>query len=240
MRKRTTAAITTTTTTRTSTAATTITTMTKTATAAHHDHDHDEDGHCCHHDHDHDHEDGCCGHDHHHHPPPRPRRRRGVHQLGVETPKVFTEAAVRAALEALDSGSFGMILRAKGIVPAEDGTWLHFDFVPGEIDPAPRSRRTRDLVSGRAGRGPSLRRITPTGFAKTVPGCGRAMRAPTGCAFGGVYPTRRAVWADIQSAPTIRSGFPRRGGLYGRPEPSPDSCRGSMAAAHAARGALHA
>ena len=38
----------------------------------------------------------------------------------------------------------------------------------------------------------------------------------------------------------IRSGFPRRGGLYGRPEPSPDSCRGSMAAAHAARGALHA
>ena len=64
---------------------------------------------------------------------------------GVETPKVFTEAAVRAALEALDSGSFGMILRAKGIVPAEDGTWIHFDFVPGEID----LRRGPAAVTGR-------------------------------------------------------------------------------------------
>ena len=104
----------------------------------HHDHDH-EDG-CCHHDHDHDHEDGCChhhDHDHDHH---------GHHHhhghdadevftsWGVETPKTFTEAAVRAALEALDSGAYGMILRAKGIIPIENGQWLHFDFVPGEID----------------------------------------------------------------------------------------------------------
>ena len=110
----------------------------------HHGHDHDEDGHCCHHDHDHDHEDGCCGHDHHHH-----HHGHDADEVftswGVETPKVFTEAAVRAALEGLDSGSFGMILRAKGIVPAEDGTWLHFDFVPGEID----LRRGPAAVTGR-------------------------------------------------------------------------------------------
>ena len=111
----------------------------------HHGHDHDEDGHCCHHDHDHDHEDGCCGHDHHHHHHHGHDADEVFTSWGVETPKVFTEAAVRAALEALDSGSFGMILRAKGIVPAEDGTWLHFDFVPGEID----LRRGPAAVTGR-------------------------------------------------------------------------------------------
>ena len=111
----------------------------------HHDHDHDEDGHCCHHDHDHDHEDGCCGHDHHHHHHHGHDADEVFTSWGVETPKVFTEAAVRVALEGLDSGSFGMILRAKGIVPAEDGTWLHFDFVPGEID----LRRGPAAVTGR-------------------------------------------------------------------------------------------
>ena len=111
----------------------------------HHGHDHDEDGHCCHHDHDHDHEDGCCGHDHHHHHHHGHDADEVFTSWGVETPKVFTEAAVRAALEGLDSGSFGMILRAKGIVPAEDGTWLHFDFVPGEID----LRRGPAAVTGR-------------------------------------------------------------------------------------------
>ena len=111
----------------------------------HHGHDHDEDGHCCHHDHDHDHEDGCCGHDHHHHHHHGHDADEVFTSWGVETPKVFTEAAVRAALEALDSGSFGMILRAKGIVPAADGTWLHFDFVPGEID----LRRGPAAVTGR-------------------------------------------------------------------------------------------
>ena len=109
----------------------------------HHDHDHDHDEHCCHHDHDH--EDGCCGHGHHHHHHHGHDADEVFTSWGVETPKVFTEAAVRAALEALDSGSFGMILRAKGIVPAEDGTWLHFDFVPGEID----LRRGPAAVTGR-------------------------------------------------------------------------------------------
>ena len=96
----------------------------------HHHHDHDEDACCCHHDHDHD---ECCGHDHHHH-----HHGHDADEVftswGVETPKVFSEADVRAALEALDSGKYGMILRAKGIVPGTDGQWIHFDFVPGEID----------------------------------------------------------------------------------------------------------
>ena len=109
----------------------------------HHDHDHDHDEHCCHHDHDH--EDGCCGHGHHHYHHHGHDADEVFTSWGVETPKVFTEAAVRAALEALDSGSFGMILRAKGIVPAEDGTWIHFDFVPGEID----LRRGPAAVTGR-------------------------------------------------------------------------------------------
>ena len=95
-----------------------------------HHHDHDEHDHC-HHDHDHDH-DECCGHDHHHH-----HHGHDADEVftswGVETPKVFSEAAVRAALEDLDSGKYGMILRAKGIVPGTDGQWIHFDFVPGEI-----------------------------------------------------------------------------------------------------------
>ena len=107
----------------------------------HHDHEHEE-GHCCHHDHDHDHEDHdedhdghehghCCHHHHHHHGHDADEV---FTSWGVETPKVFSEAAVRAALEALDSGKYGMILRAKGIVPGTDGQWIHFDFVPGEID----------------------------------------------------------------------------------------------------------
>lgn len=54
---------------------------------------------------------------------------------GVETPKKFTEEEIRNALAALDnSETYGVVLRAKGIVPAADGTWLHFDHVPGEID----------------------------------------------------------------------------------------------------------
>ena len=53
---------------------------------------------------------------------------------GVETPRTFTEAEIRTALEALDTGKYGAVLRAKGIVPAGDGVWLHFDFVPGDLE----------------------------------------------------------------------------------------------------------
>ena len=52
----------------------------------------------------------------------------------MESPRKFTEAEVAFCLTALDSGDYGAVLRAKGIVPTADGTWLHFDHVPGEID----------------------------------------------------------------------------------------------------------
>ena len=100
-------------------------------------HDHDEDEHCHHHEHDHDHEhhhhDGeecddphCSCHHHHHHAD------EVFTSWGVETVKVFTESELETILTALDSGDYGAILRAKGIVHSEDGKWLHFDFVPEE------------------------------------------------------------------------------------------------------------
>ena len=119
----------------------------------HHDHDDEEDHeHCCHHhhhegeehedchhhDHDEEHEhhhhhDGqecddpaCSCHHHHHHAD------EVFTSWGAETPKQFTQADIDRILTALDSGDYGAILRAKGIVPAADGQWLHFDYVPQE------------------------------------------------------------------------------------------------------------
>lgn len=109
-------------------------------------HDHDEDEHCHHHEHDHDHE-HCHEHDHeheHHHDgedcdDPHCSCHHHHHHAdevftswGVETVKVFTESELETILTALDSGDYGAILRAKGIVHSEDGKWLHFDFVPEE------------------------------------------------------------------------------------------------------------
>lgn len=56
--------------------------------------------------------------------------------LGAETEKRFTETEIKEILEALseDTGSYGLVLRAKGIVPTPDGKWIHFDYVPGEPD----------------------------------------------------------------------------------------------------------
>ena len=117
----------------------------------HHDHDDDDDDdheHCHHHhdddddhdEHDHDHEhhhhhhdgeecdDPHCGCHHHHH-----HADEVFTSWGVETVKTFTEGDLERILSALDSGEYGAILRAKGIVPAADGgQWLHFDFVPEE------------------------------------------------------------------------------------------------------------
>ncbi len=100
----------------------------------HHDHDHEE-GHCCDHHHDHDHEEhdehctcGCHDHDHAHHH----HADEVFTSWGVETAKKFDKAFLEAALKELDSGKYGMILRAKGIVPTPDGTWIHFDYVPEE------------------------------------------------------------------------------------------------------------
>ena len=101
-----------------------------------HEHYHEYDHHEEHehsHEHHHEHGEACaCGchdHDHHHHDHDADEV---FTSWGVETPKTFTEAEIDAALIGLDSGKYGTILRAKGIVPAADGAWLHFDYVPEE------------------------------------------------------------------------------------------------------------
>lgn len=92
----------------------------------HQDHDHEEHEHHHHHHHDHDHEDSCsCGHDH--------DADEVFISWGAETPRKYTEAEITGALNALaDEAAYGVVLRAKGIVPCDDGTWIHFDYVPGE------------------------------------------------------------------------------------------------------------
>ena len=106
----------------------------------HHDHDHEHEHHHHdhehHHDHDHehhhhDHDEHCtCGcHDHRHH-----HADEVFTSWGTETHKKFTMDFVRGCLEELDKGTYGMVLRAKGILAAEDGSWIHFDFVPGEMN----------------------------------------------------------------------------------------------------------
>ena len=93
----------------------------------HHDHDHEEHEH---HHHDHEHDENCtCGcHDHHHHH----HADEVFTSWGTETARKFEKQTVENALKALDSGDYGAILRAKGILPAVDGTWIHFDYVPEE------------------------------------------------------------------------------------------------------------
>ena len=100
----------------------------------HHDHDHEEHEHHHHHDHDGDECDDpdCCCHDHHHHH----HADEVFTSWGVETPKTFTAQGIDHILEELDSGEYGKILRAKGIVNGEDG-WLEFDYVPEEHDVRP-------------------------------------------------------------------------------------------------------
>ena len=102
----------------------------------HHHHDHDECG--CGHDHDHehhhhDHDDECgCGHhhDHHHH-----HADEVFTSWGRETIKKFTREGLEEMLESLSaSEEYGVILRAKGMLPAEDGTWIYFDMVPEETE----------------------------------------------------------------------------------------------------------
>ena len=92
----------------------------------HHDHDHDEHEH--HHDHDHECSDPSCSCHHHHHAD------EVFTSWGAETPKTFTESAIRDILKKLDTGEYGKILRAKGIVPSADGGWINFDYVPEEAD----------------------------------------------------------------------------------------------------------
>ncbi len=109
-----------------------------------HDHDHEEhehhhhDGECCGHDHDHEHDhyhhDGECGCGHHHH--------EGHHHAdevftswGTETPNKYDKATLDDILDTLaNSDEFGKILRAKGMLPTQEGTWMYFDLVPGEYE----------------------------------------------------------------------------------------------------------
>ena len=97
-----------------------------------HEHHHDHDGECCcGHDHEHEHHhdhDGecCCGHHHDHHAD------EVFTSWGVETARRFSKAEIEHALEELDSGKYGMILRSKGIVDGGADGWLEFDYVPGE------------------------------------------------------------------------------------------------------------
>ena len=98
----------------------------------HDDDDEDEEHEHHHHDHDHDHDDCGCGHHHHHH------HGHDADEVftswGLETAKKYTEDGLREALEDLgDSFRYGTVLRAKGIVAAEDGPWFHFDYTPGEV-----------------------------------------------------------------------------------------------------------
>ena len=103
----------------------------------HHHHDHDEECDCGHdHDHEqhhHDHDDECgCGHhhDHHHH-----HADEVFTSWGRETIKKFTREGLEEMLESLSaSEEYGVILRAKGMLPAEDGTWIYFDMVPEETE----------------------------------------------------------------------------------------------------------
>ena len=106
----------------------------------HHHEEEEHEHHCCHvhhheeeHEHHHHHEDGhcSCGHDHH----------EGHHHAdevfvswGVETTRKFTAEEIGDALKELDSGEYGFVLRAKGIVAGTDGSWIHFDYVPEEHD----------------------------------------------------------------------------------------------------------
>ncbi len=96
----------------------------------HDDDDDDDDDHeCCHHhDHDHDHE-----HEHHHHH--HHHADEVFTSWGVETPKKFTKEELASILDTLSNDeSLGFVLRAKGMVPSADGTWMHFDMTPGESE----------------------------------------------------------------------------------------------------------
>ncbi len=133
----------------------------------HHDHEHHHDEECCHHDHEHHHDEECCHHDHEHHHDEEHHHDHEHHHhheecchhdhehhhdhghhhhhaddvftsVGIETPKKFTRAELENILDKLaNEDGFGIILRAKGMVPnaeTTDGKFLHFDLTPGEFE----------------------------------------------------------------------------------------------------------
>lgn len=100
----------------------------------HHHHEHGEECGCGCHDHEHHHHEhgeecGCGCHDHEHH-----HADEVFTSWGKETAHPYEKQELAAALQALDTGDYGQVLRAKGIVAGTDGKWLHFDYVPGEVE----------------------------------------------------------------------------------------------------------
>ena len=98
----------------------------------HHHHEHGEECGCGCHDHEHHHHEhgeecGCHDHEHHH-------ADEVFTSWGRETAHPYEQQELAAALQALDTGDYGQVLRAKGIVAGTDGKWLHFDYVPGEVE----------------------------------------------------------------------------------------------------------
>ena len=106
----------------------------------HHEHHHDDEEYCCHHHHEeeeHDEEESCCcGHDHHNHEHHHHHHHHGhdadevFTSIGIETVNKYSVEDIALALSELDEH----IIRAKGIVPSTDGSWLFFDYVPGDAD----------------------------------------------------------------------------------------------------------
>ena len=102
-----------------------------------HHHDHDDHDHEHEHHHDHDHDDHCgCGHDHDHDHHHHHHADEVFTSWGKETPRKYTKEEVETILKALsaDNNEYGIILRAKGMLPSQDGTWIYFDMVPEEYD----------------------------------------------------------------------------------------------------------
>ncbi len=98
-----------------------------------HVHEHHHDGEECHHEHHHDVEE--CHHEHHHDHDHHHHADEVFTSWGMETPAVYAREDVEAILSALeDESRYGLVLRAKGMVPAGDGSWIYFDYVPGESD----------------------------------------------------------------------------------------------------------
>ncbi len=97
----------------------------------HHHHHHEDEECSCGHHHHHDEDEECgCGHHHHH----GHDADEVFSSWGVETAGKYGAEQIKELLSSLDSGEYGVILRAKGIVPSADGKWIHFDYVPEEVD----------------------------------------------------------------------------------------------------------
>ena len=102
-----------------------------------HHHDHDDHDHEHEHHHDHDHDDHCgCGHDHDHDHHHHHHADEVFTSWGKETPRKYTKEEVETILKALaaENNEYGIILRAKGMLPSQDGTWIYFDMVPEEYE----------------------------------------------------------------------------------------------------------